>query len=122
MYEVTVHASISASHHLRGYQGKCEQVHGHNWKVEATVGGEQLDPIGLAIDFGVLRDTLKQAVEDLDHVDLNTLPVFADCNPSSENLARLVFERLGERLRGARVRVVRVRVWETEGSVAEYHE
>jgi 6-pyruvoyltetrahydropterin/6-carboxytetrahydropterin synthase len=120
MFEVTVHTTISASHHLRGYQGKCERIHGHNWKIEATAGAEALDGLGMAIDFGVLREHLRAVTEPLDHSDLNGLPEFSSCNPSSENLARLVFERLAARLQGAPVRLVRVRVWETEGSVASY--
>jgi 6-pyruvoyltetrahydropterin/6-carboxytetrahydropterin synthase len=120
MYEVTVETVISASHHLRGYQGKCERVHGHNWKIEATASAAGLDETGLAMDFGLLRRKLQAAVADMDHADLNALPEFAEHNPSSENLARVVFQRLAMALAGARARVVRVRVWETEGSVATY--
>ncbi len=122
MYEVTVDTVISASHHLRGYQGKCERVHGHNWKIEATAAAADLDPTGLAMDFGLLRRQLTAAVADLDHADLNEADDFRECNPSSENLARVVFRRLQRALAGERARVVRVRVWETEGAVATYHE
>ncbi|HOX43343.1 MAG TPA: 6-carboxytetrahydropterin synthase [Myxococcota bacterium] len=122
MYEVTVDTVISASHHLRGYQGKCERVHGHNWKIEATAAAADLDPTGLAIDFGLLRKRLVAAAADLDHADLNEVADFRECNPSSENLARVIYRRLQHSLAGERARVVRVRVWETEGSVATYHE
>lgn len=120
MYEVTVTATISASHHLRGYRGKCENVHGHNYKVEATVRAGQLDQTGLALDFGVLRGHLKEVSERLDHRDLNQLEEFRDCNPSSENLARVIFEKLAESLRGLPVELRHVRVWETEGSCVTY--
>lgn len=120
MYEISVESVISASHRLRGYKGKCENLHGHNWRVEAAVAGEELDGCGLLMDFGDLRRALKEAVEDFDHADLNDQAVFDDCNPSSENLARIVFERLSGALNDGRLRVTRVRVWETEGSCASY--
>ncbi|MBN2497564.1 MAG: 6-carboxytetrahydropterin synthase [Deltaproteobacteria bacterium] len=122
MYEVSVQATISASHHLRGYRGKCEQVHGHNWLIEATVGSETLDECGLSMDFGVLRQHLAEVLADFDHCDLNASRVFVDQNPSSENLARIVFERLRARLAQGGAEVVRVRVWEKEGSCASYFE
>ena len=120
MYEISVESVISASHRLNGYKGKCENLHGHNWRVEATVAAEELDATGLVMDFGDLRKALHQAVDDFDHADLNEQPAFAQCNPSSENLSRIVFDRLAKSLDGDRVSVVRVRVWETEGSCASY--
>jgi 6-pyruvoyltetrahydropterin/6-carboxytetrahydropterin synthase len=122
MYEVTVNAVISASHHLRGYKGKCERVHGHNWKVEATVRAVTLDPTGLVVDFGTLRALLRDVTEAFDHTDLNTLDEFKDQNPSSENLARLLYEKLSKKVNDDRVKVTRVQIWETEGSMAVYHE
>ncbi len=120
MYEISVESTISASHHLRGYQGKCEKVHGHNWRVEACVSSELLDETGLVMDFGDLRRALNQSLEDFDHADLNAQPVFADCNPSSENMARIVFERLARIVDNESLKLTRVRVWETEGSCASY--
>jgi 6-pyruvoyltetrahydropterin/6-carboxytetrahydropterin synthase len=120
MYEITVNTVISASHHLRNYTGKCENQHGHNWKIEATVRCSALDQVGLAMDFGLLRRQLTEVCEEFDHTDLNTHEAFLTQNPSSENLARVIFDRLRTALARAPVVVSRIRVWETEGSAASY--
>ena len=120
MYEATVTAWIAASHHLRGYQGKCETPHGHNYKVEATVGRPDLDSTGLSIDFGILRKHLHTITEAFDHTDLNGLPEFAEQNPSSENLARTIYEKLAISLKDLPVQLVTVRVSETDGSFVTY--
>ena len=120
MYEITVHTVISASHHLRNYTGKCENPHGHNWKIEATVRCAALDHVGLAMDFGVLRQHLTEVCEEFDHTDLNSHEAFLTQNPSSENLARVIFMRLKTALVQAPVTVERIRVFETEGSAASY--
>jgi len=120
MYEVTVSETISASHHLRGYRGKCENVHGHNYRVEATARADGLDTTGLSLDFGVLRGHLREVAARFDHRDLNACDEFAGCNPSSENLARAFYELLAARLAGLPVRLHEVRVWETEGSSVAY--
>lgn len=120
MYELHVTERFSSAHHLRGYGDPCEQVHGHNWKVTAYVGCERLDGVGLGIDFRALRGHLREVLADLDHRDLNETPWFREANPSAENLARHVFERLAERLRGGPVAVVRVLVQESDDSGASY--
>jgi len=122
MFDVTVTTTISASHHLRGYKGKCENPHGHNYRVEATVTGETQDKCGLALDFGVLRERLRDVSARFDHTDLNTCPEFAEINPSSENLARVIFKGLAERISDLEVQVKQVRIWETEGSYVTYYE
>ncbi|NMB75834.1 MAG: 6-carboxytetrahydropterin synthase [Myxococcales bacterium] len=122
MFEVSVQTTISASHRLRGHQGKCEKLHGHNWRIEATAGREELDGLGMVVDFSIFRQMLKEATASFDHTDLNGLPEFERVNPSSENLARIVYERLRPRLARGGVRLLRVTVWETEGSAAVYHE
>ncbi len=122
MFEATVTVNIAAAHHLRGYRGKCENVHGHNYKVEATVGTEELDQTGLSLDFGLLREKLGEVADRFDHADLNQLPEFAKLNPSSENLARVIYRGLVEALAGSRVELLAVRVWETEGACVTYHE
>ena len=94
MYEVSATMVISASHHLRGYQGKCENVHGHNYKIEATVAAKDLDGTGLAVDFKVLKEHLQKVAGKFDHTDLNQHEEFKQVNPSSENLARIVFKRM----------------------------
>lgn len=122
MYEVTATLVISAAHHLRGYRGKCENVHGHNYKIEATVSAGELDGTGLALDFKVLKEHLQKVAGKFDHSDLNRHEEFGQVNPSSENLARVVFTGLKESMRELAVQVVRVSVWESEGSYVTYRE
>jgi 6-pyruvoyltetrahydropterin/6-carboxytetrahydropterin synthase len=122
MFEVTATMVISASHHLRGYKGKCENVHGHNYRIEATVAAGELDGDGLALDFKVLKEHLDKAAGKFDHTDLNQHEEFRQVNPSSENLARVVFTGLRASMRDLPVSVVCVRVWESEGSYVTYSE
>ena len=112
MHTVSVRSSFSAAHNLRDYKGKCENVHGHNWIVEAAVASRKLDKQGMVIDFAVLKKTLKEALEELDHCDLNGLPYFKKVNPSSENIAKFIYDKL--KIASS------VKVWETENSCAEY--
>ncbi len=126
MYEVKVRASFSAAHNLRNYRGKCEKLHGHNWTVEAAVASEKVDKDGMVLDFVVLKKTLKKILAELDHAYLNKAPYFKRNNPSSENIARYVHDKLREGLRrtpdAAHCTVSRVSIWETENSCAEYRE
>lgn len=122
MYEVSVKASFSAAHRLRGYQGRCENLHGHNYQVEVTAAAEQLDDCGLAVDFGMLKRLLGQVLDKFDHRDLNELPEFSRDNPSAENIARVIFEKLAADWSLPRARLVSVSVWESENSRATYHE
>ena len=123
MYEVKVLSEFSASHRLRDYGGKCEQIHGHNWKVEIIYSGNKLDNIGLVIDFKILKDKLNKVLDELDHSDLNNLDYFKKFNPSSENIAYFIFMQLSrdpELLDKARLQ--RVNVWENDTSCASYYE
>jgi 6-pyruvoyltetrahydropterin/6-carboxytetrahydropterin synthase len=120
MFELTVVEEFSAAHRLPGTGGKCEALHGHNWKVTAFVECEHLDALGLGIDFRVLRRHLRAVLADLDHRDLNETSWFRETNPSAEHLARHVFERLAERLAGGPAAVVRVLVQEGDDSGAAY--
>jgi len=86
MYILTVEDSFAAAHQLNGYMGKCENLHGHNWKIELEVAGHVLNDIGLLIDFHDLKDILKSVLADLDHVNLNETELFSTINPSSENI------------------------------------
>lgn len=120
MYRLTIHSHFAAAHNLINYQGDCENLHGHNWKVEVTVAARELDRAGLGIDFKVLkRETLK-ALDLLDHKYLNQVPPFDEISPSSENIARFLFEKLGERLDDGNVTVERINVWESENACASY--
>lgn len=117
MYEVSTEASFSSSHHLLNYDGPCENVHGHNWLVQASVRCTQLDKAGIGIDFKVLKTTLKKILDELDHKDLNKV---IDFNPSSENLAHYLFHRLSAVINNDACRIARVKVSETPGNSATY--
>ena len=122
MYILKVTDSFSAAHRLRGYEGKCENLHGHNWKVEAEVHIAAVNEIGISMDFKAVKTLLKEALSAYDHRDLNDLPEFAKENPSAEHLARNVHRRLRQRLDGSGVSRVRVTVWESESASCTYEE
>jgi len=112
MYELTVKSHFDAAHALHGYPGDCRQLHGHTWDVEVSVAGEELDDVGIVYDFKRLKDDLAAVLRPLDHAFLNEIPPFDTLNPTAENLARVVFEALCERV-GEEVRVTEVAVWES---------
>lgn len=118
MYSVKIEGNFSSAHNLRGYRGKCEALHGHNWKVEIAVSGDNLDKIGMLIDFKILKSKLNAVLDGLDHKYLNKIPYFKKANPTSENIARYIYERLKER--GLTLRSVTV--WENDTSSATYEE
>jgi 6-pyruvoyltetrahydropterin/6-carboxytetrahydropterin synthase len=125
MFEVTVEDSFAAGHALRGYRGKCENPHGHNYKVRITLAGEALDNIGLLFDFKDLKLALGQIIERLDHQYLNDVEPFRQSNPSAENMAKYFYDETSALLRQAasgRVRVKEVRIWETDTTTATYFE
>ena len=125
MYEVTVEAHFSSGHYLREYYGKCENPHGHNYRVLVTLAGAELEPNGLLLDFKVLKDILKPVVNYLDHQMINDLEPFTTLNPSAENLARYFIDKTNEHLRdvtGGRVRVKQSTIFETDTSQATYYE
>ena len=121
MFEVTVEQTFAAGHALRGYHGKCENVHGHNYKVRVTLQGEQLDPAGLLVDFVEVKRAMKQVIEYLDHRFLNDVPPFDLLNPSAENMARFFYDEFSKGLQAAvPVRVAEVKIWETDTTTATY--
>jgi 6-pyruvoyltetrahydropterin/6-carboxytetrahydropterin synthase len=124
MFELEVDANFSAAHFLRGYQGKCENLHGHNYKVRLTVAGPSLNHIGLLVDFKELKRSMGTVLERLDHCNLNDLEMFRDANPSAENIAAYLFHEfdamLGYSTDHPAATVTRVRVWEAEGRSASY--
>ena len=120
MYELTVTGRFAAAHQLRNYKGKCENLHGHNWKVQATVTAGDLNEIGLGIDFKDIKQALHDILNELDHLHLNDLPMFQTENPSSEVISRWIFERLSKDLNSERVQVARVTVWESDDACATY--
>jgi 6-pyruvoyltetrahydropterin/6-carboxytetrahydropterin synthase len=119
MYRVRVIDSFSSAHNLRNYEGNCERLHGHNWKIEVYLQGEELDDIGMLIDFKILKKELKILLDELDHIYLNEHPYFAKVNPTSENMAKYIFDRLKEKFGE---KVYKILVWESDRSVAEYFE
>jgi len=118
MYSLTVESTFSSAHNLRQYKGKCESLHGHNWKVEAVVSGGKLDKTGMVMDFTVIKKHLNAVLQDLDHAYLNDLKAFAARNPTSENIARYIYGRLKKDIPA----LTSVTVWENATSAATYHE
>ncbi|OGV62117.1 MAG: 6-carboxytetrahydropterin synthase QueD [Lentisphaerae bacterium RIFOXYC12_FULL_60_16] len=122
MYELCIKSHFSAAHHLRGYAGSCEEMHGHNWEIEVFVGGDHLDDTGMLIDFRELKRLVAHLMDQLDHKDLNTLEMFRTINPSSEHIARYLYRGLAASLTDPRITVRRVRVFETPSCSACYGE
>ena len=120
MYEISVDYTFAAGHALRNYRGKCENVHGHNYKLRVTVEGAELDSTGLLMDFIDVRAAIRALVERLDHQFLNDLPPFDKLNPSAENIARYFSDALEPQVREQGLRVRAVTVWETDATSATY--
>src|SRR5712692_9183660 len=122
MFQVSVEETFSAGHALRGYRGKCENVHGHNYRVRVTLEGPQLDEIGLLVDFTQLKQVIREIMVRLDHQFMNDLEPFKTVNPSAENVAKYFYDEVTRQLKdlppGARV--TDVTLWETEPSRAQY--
>jgi 6-pyruvoyltetrahydropterin/6-carboxytetrahydropterin synthase len=126
MFEVTVEAGFSSGHYLRNYRGKCENPHGHNYKVFITLIGEELDSTGLLLDFKLLKQVMRPTVEYLDHFMINDLKPFdEELNPSAENLAKYFYDQTSKQLHemtAGRVRVKDCTLYETDTSFARYYE
>jgi 6-pyruvoyltetrahydropterin/6-carboxytetrahydropterin synthase len=120
MFQVSIDYSFSAGHALRNYKGKCENTHGHNYKVRVTVEGPNLDSTGLLVDFTDLRREVGKIVDRLDHQFLNDLPPFDQLNPSAENIARYFAEELAPQVNQNGTRIQSVTVWETDTGFATY--
>jgi 6-pyruvoyltetrahydropterin/6-carboxytetrahydropterin synthase len=119
MYKIKVEAYFSAAHNLRNYRGKCEELHGHNWKVELEVSSSRLDKSGMVADFKCLKSELNKILEKLDHKYLNNIPYFKKANPTSENIARYIYGRLKARQVG---NLKSITVWESDNACATYFE
>lgn len=120
MYRLMIKTSFAAAHNLINYQGDCENLHGHNWRVEVTVAAKELDKAGLGIDFKILKKQTNLLLDELDHKYLNDLEAFKEASPSSENISRHLFERLSITLNNENVTVEQVNVWESENACASY--
>jgi 6-pyruvoyltetrahydropterin/6-carboxytetrahydropterin synthase len=124
MFEVSVEDTFASGHYLRGYRGKCEKPHGHNYKVRITLEGEKLDNIGLLLDFRDLKAAMNDVIDRLDHQMINEVEPFTTINPSAENMAKYFYEELNTSLgmsTDGRVRVKLVKLWETDTTTATYY-
>ena len=123
MFRLKVQDYFSSAHYLRNYKGSCENLHGHNWKVELLVEGSQLNNLDILIDFKTLKSILKETLNELDHKLLNEIPYFKNVNPSSERLAEYIFKKIKNKLsQYSNIKVKEVTVYETDKSSATYYE
>jgi 6-pyruvoyltetrahydropterin/6-carboxytetrahydropterin synthase len=125
MYEVATETDFSSGHYLRNYKGKCENPHGHNYKIRLILAGEELDAAGLLLDFKLLKQALNPIIERLDHKMLNDIEPFDTLNPSAENIAKYFYDQINEQLAAttiSRVRVKSCTIWETDVCSATYYE
>ena len=120
MYYVTATQTFSAAHSLRDYDGKCERLHGHNYRIEVTLKGPNLNKGGMVVDFTLLRQALDKAIARLDHQHLNEVKPFDKLNPTAEYIAKLIYEEMVLKFSTRKVKVHEVTVWESEGCRASY--
>ena len=120
MYQVSVRQHFDAAHYLRGYPGRCEQLHGHRFQAVVTVEAHELDGVGIAFDFAELKRHLRQILERFDHTCLNDIALFDKINPSSENIATAIYQELQSRLREESVSILSIEVWESPESCVTY--
>jgi len=118
VYTIRIEDSFSSAHFLAAYNGKCENLHGHNYHIRAYAKGRELDKSGILVDFSIFKKALKEILDPIDHVNLNDLPAFSDNNPSAEKIAKYIFEKLTEKLPS--VSISKVEVFETEKNMACY--
>jgi 6-pyruvoyltetrahydropterin/6-carboxytetrahydropterin synthase len=118
MYNIKVESDFSSAHNLRGYKGKCEELHGHNWKVEVVISKDKLDKAGMVLDFKYLKMKLNRILQNLDHKYLNNIPYFKKVNPTSENIVQYIYGQLKPQLANLKS----VTVWENNTSSATYEE
>ncbi len=122
MHELKIISHFAAAHQLRDFGGKCENLHGHNWKIEVYVEGKKLGKDGLLIDFRLIKKATEEVMNELDHKFLNELGYFKTVNPSSENIAHYIYESLGPKLNNENVRLTKVTAWESDTACATYME
>ena len=122
MYKLTIETKFSAAHQLREYQGRCERLHGHNWKVGVTVDARKLNDIGLAMDFKDLKDVTNSFLSQVEHAFVNEVPPFDEINPSSENIAKWLYDGLSVKINDGNLKVSSITVWESDTASATYCE
>lgn len=118
MYEITIEDTFDSAHCLRGYDGACQNLHGHTYRASAKFRFRELDSLGMSLDFRKAKESLREATVYLDHAYMNDLPEFADANPTAENIARTIYQRM----KTDHPELVSVSVWETATSCATYYE
>jgi 6-pyruvoyltetrahydropterin/6-carboxytetrahydropterin synthase len=121
MYELKIITHFAAAHQLRDFNGPCENLHGHNWKIEVYVASDVLNEAGMVVDFAVIKEKTGAIIKKFDHRFLNDLEPFKDRNPSSENIAQYIAERLSSELNSSTLRVTRVTSWESDTACATYY-
>lgn len=121
-FKMKIVTDFAAAHLLRGYPGPCSRLHGHNWKVEVEVSATHLDKIGMGMDFRDIKTATKAVIDQMDHRHLNELPPFDEINPTAENIAAHIYQKLVEKINDERVRVQAVTIWETERACVSYTE
>jgi 6-pyruvoyltetrahydropterin/6-carboxytetrahydropterin synthase len=122
MYELMIESHFSAAHQLRGYKGKCENLHGHNWRVQVLITSERINEIGLVIDFHEFKKIVNEMLTPIDHSVLNEIFPFTEINPSSENIAKWLYELVKKKIADRNITVSSVSVWESETASATYYE
>ncbi|MBI5665262.1 MAG: 6-carboxytetrahydropterin synthase QueD [Nitrospirae bacterium] len=122
MFDITIESQFAAAHQLRGYKGKCEALHGHNWRVQVTVSSDKLDDLGMVLDFHELKAITVEVLSSLDHSFLNDVFPFTEINPSSENMAKWIYESIRKKIVKKNCTISSVTVWENETSSATYYE
>jgi len=121
MYYINVQSHFSAAHFLKDYQGQCQNMHGHNWRIRVQVCQKDVDELGMSVDFKLLKQILNGILEQLDHHLLNEIPVFAGCNPTAENIGRFIFNEVKKQI-SAPASVSEVEVWESDQYSLIYRE
>ena len=122
MHELMIETTFSSAHQLRGYMDKCENLHGHNWKVQVHVAAERLNEIGIAVDFHDLKRLTNDVTSSLDHAFLNNVFPFTEINPSSENIAKWIYDSLKKKINTDYINLIAITVWESETASATYYE
>ena len=120
MYEVTIEAHFSSAHRLRQYNGECERLHGHNWDVKVSIASEELNDLGMVMDFRDLKAATKKLMDKFDHQYLNEVPPFTELNPTTENIAKYLFDELSRAINTNFIKVNEVTVWESPTCSASY--
>ena len=122
MYKINVTASFPGAHQLIGYPGACKNLHGHNWRVRVALIAKETDELGLAIDFGVVKEHLKTLIDKFDHQHLNELEWFINQNPTSENIAKVIYQELKKAFDSDNISMGEVEVWESDFTSVVYFE